>query len=57
MAVCRKGGAWVAATGLIIGVLIVVNILYLLNVILSHTDYVLPCDLSLPIKCAPGWVK
>lgn len=57
MAVCGKGGAWVAAPGLIIGVLIVANKLYLLDVILSHTDYILPCDLSLPIKCAPGWVK
>lgn len=57
MAVCRKGSAWVAATGLIIEVLIVANILYLLDVILSYTDNVLPCDLSLPIKCAPGGVK
>lgn len=46
-----------ADTGLIIGVLIVANVLYLLDVILSHTDYVLPRDLSLPIKYAPGGVK
>lgn len=46
-----------AATGLIIGVLIVANILYLLDVILSHTDYILPRDLSLPIKSTPGGVK
>lgn len=36
---CRKGSAWVVATGLIIEMLIVASVLYLLDVILSHTKF------------------